>query len=163
MGPDSPLGPSPSENTPLSAQGGAASRSETQRTCWSREWGRQGPSPANTHPQAAGGVVMESGGRRGTNSSPEATQPRAPTLRPRAGPLVLGRRTPAVTARSRAGFGWSRWGWPELAWKGVMEPESPTAFGSSQTKGSLGTQALDPIAVTQHAEGHFISFSAFFG
>ena len=45
--------------------------------------------------------------------------------------------------------------------QGVMEPKSPTAFGSSWTKGSLGTQALDPIAVTQHAEGHFTSFSAF--
>lgn len=34
-----------------------------------------------------------------------------------------------------------------------MESKSPTAFNSSWTRGSLGTQALDPIAVTQHAEG----------
>lgn len=43
-----------------------------------------------------------------------------------------------------------------------MEPESPTAFGGSRTKGSFSTQALDPVAVTQHVEGHFISSSAFF-
>lgn len=121
---------------------------------------------------------MEKGTKRGTNSSPEPTQARAPTLRPGAGPSFLGRCTPAVTAHRRPGFGCSRCGWLELAWKvvdwwvawgrstggqqGATEPESPLDFGSSQTKGSLGTQALDPTAVTQHAEGHFISFSAFF-
>lgn len=43
-----------------------------------------------------------------------------------------------------------------------MESERLSAFSGSQLKASLGTQALDPTAVTQLAEGHFISFSTFF-
>lgn len=116
--------------------------------------------------------------RERDHSSLEPTQPSTPTLQPQAGLFLLGRCILAVTAHSWTGFGWSCWGWLELDWKGVglcvawgkgaqgtagvMESMSPTAFSSSQTKGSLGTQALDPTAVTQHAEGHFISSSSFF-
>lgn len=106
MGRDSPLGPSPSENTPPSAQGGVANRSGTQRVCWSREGGQQGPSQ------------WHGDGER-DHSSLEPSQPRTPTLQPQAGPFLLGRCILAVTARSWAGFGWSCWGWLELAWKGV--------------------------------------------
>lgn len=38
----------------------------------------------------------------------------------------------------------------------------PMASSSSWTKGSLGTQVLDPTTVTQHSKGHFISSSSFF-
>lgn len=37
-----------------------------------------------------------------------------------AGPFFLGRCILAVTARSWVGFGWSCWGWLELAWKGGL-------------------------------------------
>lgn len=54
------------------------------------------------------------------------------------------------------------WGKGAEGTAGVMESMSHTAFSSSQTKHSLGTQALDSTAVTQHAKGHFISSSSFF-
>lgn len=75
-GRDSPLGPSPSENTPLSAQGGGANRSGTQRVCWSREWGQQGLSHA--HPQAANGQGHGERDKERDHSSLEPTQPRTP-------------------------------------------------------------------------------------
>lgn len=57
---------------------------------------------------------------------------------------------------------WVAWGKGAEGTAGVMESMSCTAFSSSQTKHSLGTQALDSTAVTQHAKGHFISSSSFF-
>lgn len=123
------------------------------------------------------GLAMARGWREG-HSSLEPTQPRIPTLQPQAGPFLLRRYILAVTAHNWAGFGWSCWGWLELAWKGMglwvawgkgaqgaaggMQSLSPPDFSSSQTKCSLGTQALDPTAVTQHTKGHFISSSSFF-
>lgn len=58
---------------------------------------------------------------------------------------------------------WVAWGKGAWGQPGVMEPKPSVAFGSPRTKGSLGTQALDPVTVTQRAEGHFTPFSAFFG
>lgn len=148
---------------------------KTQRTCWSREGDSRDPALQIHIPR----LPMAWGRREGQREGPtEPTQPRPPTLQPREGPFLLRRCTPAVTAHSQAGLEWSCWdGWSRTGrgwtcgWPGERvlgdsreqwSPSPPPALGSSRTKGSLGTQALDPITVTQHAKGHFISFSAFF-
>lgn len=181
MGRDSPLGPSPSENTPPSAQGGVANRSGTQRVYWNREGGQQAPSHANPHPRAANDKGIERGTKRGTergNTAPwSPPSPGLPPYNPEQDPSSWAdaswqSQPPAgLGLGGHAGNGWS---WPGrvglwVAWgkgaqgtAGVMESLSPTAFSSSQTEGSLGTQALDPTAVTQLAEGHFISSSSLF-